>query len=122
MRVSLVLSAVIIFVGYAFCWGADGHQIVGQVGQAFLTPTTLAAVNKMLTNGDTLATISTWPDNYDHSSEGSWSSHLHYVNSPDDARNFLYSDCVPPEANPAGCVVTAVTNNTSNIKSFIIIF
>jgi len=115
MRVLAAVCVLLVVVGFVFSWGSDGHQIVGQVGQAFLTPTTLGAVNKMLPNGETLATIASWPDNYDHTSEGSWSEHLHYVNVPDDARNFQYVDCTPPEADPAGCVVTAITNTTDRL-------
>jgi len=107
----LALIAVLALVGCAAAWGADGHQIVGQIGANFLTSTTTSQISKQL-GSNTLASIATWPDNYDHQSNGEWSGHLHYVNLDVSDLKFNYSACVPPSTNPAGCVITAITNYT----------
>jgi len=89
--------------------------MVAQVASSYLTQTTQNELSKQL-NGFTLANISTWPDNYDHTSAGSWSSKLHYVNSPTDAVEFAYTDCIPPYAEPYGCVIGAISNFTFILK------
>ena len=111
LRASLVGFVLIALISIVAAWGSDGHAIVGQVAQSFLTGTTLTAVNKQL-GGNTLASISSWPDNYDHSTPGKWSSDLHYVDIGVSAVAFSYDDCKAPTANPPGCVVTAINNYT----------
>jgi len=95
----------------AIAWGSDGHQIVAQVATHYLTSATQTQVNKQL-GSYTLADISTWPDNYDHNDGGEWSSHLHYVNLPNEALTFQYKDCAATSGDPAGCVITAINNYT----------
>lgn len=91
-----------------FAWGTDGHATVAQIGQTFLTST---AYNNLLPylNGNTLADMASWPDNYDHSSAGSWSEPMHYVNLPTNATKFFLEACAP-EYSAVGCVVTAIAN------------
>jgi len=110
-----ILLVVCCCIGLVYSWGMDGHQIVAQVASAFVTPTTQTSLNKML-NGQTLASISTWPDSYDQTSQGAWSGHLHYANIPDDRRNFTLADCVPPYLDDIGCVVTAIYNFTLRME------
>lgn len=95
-------------------WGNDGHQIVGQIAQEYLTSATQQQVNKIL-GSYSLANVSTWPDNYDHTSEGAWSERLHYVNEPQTALSFNYSVCFPAN-EPPGCVIAAIQNMTYILK------
>lgn len=60
-------------------------------------------------SGYTLPEMSTWPDNYDHSSQGSWSEPLHYINLPLNATRFLWEYC-EKEYTLVGCVATAIQN------------
>jgi len=105
------LLCVTLLSAGAIAWGVDGHQIVAQVATNYLTSTTQTQVNKQL-GSYSLPEISTWPDNYDHNDSGEWSSHLHYVNLPNSALFFQYKDCAATSSDPAGCVITAITNYT----------
>mmetsp|Transcript_124 Transcript_124/g.153 ORF Transcript_124/g.153 Transcript_124/m.153 type:complete len:338 (+) Transcript_124:29-1042(+) len=112
----LLIALIIGFCSPVYAWGSDGHQMVAQVANGYLTNTTLNQIAKQL-NGYTLANISTWPDNYDHSSAGEWSSQLHFVNNPTTALNFSYDSCIPPYAEPYGCVIAAITNFTHVLQT-----
>ena len=113
-KVTLLLVVLLCFTSSIYCWGVDGHQIVAQIASAFVTPTTSNSLQRML-NGYTLANISTWPDNYDHTSVGAWSERYHYVNMDSNAINFTYAECFQP-GEPPGCVITAITNSTQILK------
>lgn len=116
-KVSVSLLLVLLsLAGCIHCWGVDGHQIVAQIASAFITPTTNNAVQRML-NGFSLANISTWPDNYDHTSEGQWSERFHFVDLDSNAINFTYASCFRP-GEPPGCVITAISNATGNQTLF----
>ena len=56
--VLLLLFPTILFAGD---WGKTGHRAIGQIAQDNLTPEAKKAVNLLL-GGETLATVSTWPD------------------------------------------------------------
>lgn len=115
MKLYLLVLLISLQFTLVYSWGADGHQIVAQIASAFLTPTTWNSINPLL-GGNTLANISTWPDAYDHSPEGSWSEKYHFVDLQTDALNFTYAACFPPEAPSAGCVVTAIQNMTAQLE------
>merc|ERR1712137_567558 len=90
----LCLCAVICisFVSSSYGWGDDGHQIVAQVANAYLTSTTQQQTSKILGSYN-MTDVATWPDNYDHTSEGEWSGHLHYVNLNQSDLVFTYKAC-----------------------------
>eukprot|EP01095_Lingulamoeba_sp_RSL-Kostka_P013485 TRINITY_DN560_c0_g1_i1.p1 TRINITY_DN560_c0_g1~~TRINITY_DN560_c0_g1_i1.p1 ORF type:complete len:354 (-),score=116.41 TRINITY_DN560_c0_g1_i1:224-1285(-) len=104
----LVLLFLAIFCVYnTHCWGSDGHKMIAQIAQHFLTPEANANMQKQLGNL-TLPDIATLPDYYDSNPDGSWSSHLHYVDLPSNATQFEIQYCI--ETN--GCVITAIYNYT----------
>jgi len=110
--------ACFAFICVVGAWRHDGHSIVGQIGSAYLTPTTNEAVSRVLA-GESLSTIANWPDNYDHTPQGAWSEHLHYVNIPDESYNFTMQYCTPPyDEDPSGCVVTGIWNFTGACFAF----
>merc|ERR1712137_586253 len=113
--VCLSFIVMVTFLSSVQGWGDDGHQIVAQVASSYLTSTTQQQVAKIL-GSYTLANVSTWPDNYDHTSEGSWSEKLHFVNLAVTDLKFNYSACVPPVTEPYGCVITAISNFTDILK------
>src|SRR5262249_4357419 len=54
-------------IGYAtsaFAWGQEGHSIVGEIAQHRLTPSASAAVAQILGNGVSLASVSSWADDF----------------------------------------------------------
>lgn len=86
-------------------WGKEGHEIVASIAQNSLSQDTWNAIQGFL-NGAALADIAPLPDDYDHSSQGRWSSPCHFVNLPRGSTSFQWGDC------PLFCVVEAINNYT----------
>ncbi len=75
-----VLAVLLLAPRAAFCWGDNGHRIIGQLAQEALSDDARAAV-RQIAGARTLAMLSTWPD-FARSDPGwgfvaSW----HYVNA-----------------------------------------
>lgn len=103
------LAVVLIsMVGVARGWGVEGHQVIVDIAQTMLSSQSQAAVKKYIP-GQTMDQVSSVPDEYDHTPQGSWSEPLHYVNMNRGQQNFSMAiDCnVQP-----GCVVSAIQNYT----------
>jgi len=81
-----------------FGWGPEGHRLVAEIADAELTPAARAQVASILGPGQTLASISSWPDEIrrSRSETGPW----HYVDIPIDkphldmARDCPKGDCL----------------------------
>lgn len=107
---ALILLAV---AAPAFGWSKQGHQLVGSLAEADLTPAARAEVQRLLAGepDPTLAGVSTWADEIRAESRttgnalGERSSRWHYVNFPDAGCGYdAARDC--PDGN---CVVGAIT-------------
>lgn len=86
-------------------WGADGHTIIAHIAEAHLPPEIDSALRAALGN-ISLSDASTWCDDFDHTSEGRWSSELHYINLPGQECEFIWErDCVAD-----WCVAGALAN------------
>ena len=100
-RTTAITLIAILIPSVCFAWGRDGHRITGFIAAKYLTPQAAAAVKDLL--GDqTLADVSTWPDEIRR--ERKETAPWHYANpAPDSDRFNLERDC--PEE---GCVVSAI--------------
>ena len=91
-------------------WGKTGHRVIGQIAQDHLTPEALKAVTELL-DGETLATVSTWPDemrsNPDFRPYDKW----HYVNLPEDKK---YHEVEHTQDNAVIIIEKAIEVLTSN--------
>ena len=80
-----LLFLLLPLLSFSNDWGKTGHRVIGQIAQDNLTETALKAVTELL-DGETLATVSTWPDemrsNPDFRPYDKW----HYVNLPLDKK------------------------------------
>ncbi|MEO8593371.1 MAG: S1/P1 nuclease [Candidatus Solibacter sp.] len=82
----------------AYGWGPGGHSLVARLAAAQLTPAATARVAEILGPGTTMASISSWADQYrrDHPETGHW----HYIDIPIDkphrdmARDCAKGDCI----------------------------
>ena len=70
----------------ALSFGADGHRIVSQIAENHLSIKTALAIN-VITDGDSLAKLSVWPDRIRYVSVWEQSKYWHYV-SIDDKEQF----------------------------------
>ncbi len=98
-----IALAAILIPSVCFAWGRERHRIVGNIAAKYLTPQAAAAVKDLL-GEETLADVSTWPDQIRRDPAYKWASPLHYANPAPGSDGFnLKRDC-PDE----GCVVSAI--------------
>ena len=101
LTTTTIALAAILIPSVCFAWGRDGHRITGFIAAKYLTPQAAAAVKDLL-GEQTLADVSTWPDEIRR--ERKHTAPWHYANpAPDSDRFNLERDC--PEE---GCVVSAI--------------
>src|SRR5690242_7111655 len=76
--------------------GPEGHSIVAETAQARLTPQALAAVDRLLGHGRSLASVASWADDIreDEQATTQW----HFVDLPIDANQYdPASQCKPSD-------------------------
>jgi len=87
--VGLIISTILILM-FAFMskvnamdndWGKTGHRIVGEIAERQLSDDVKDIVYDIL-DGESLAVVSTWPDEMRSNPEFDKFSHWHYVNLP----------------------------------------
>ena len=87
--VGLIISTILIlmfaFMGKANAmdndWGKTGHRIIGEIAERQLSDDVKDIVYDIL-DGESLAVVSTWPDEMRSNPEFDKFSHWHYVNLP----------------------------------------
>jgi hypothetical protein len=97
-----VAGAMALLVANAFAWGKEGHQVIASLAATQLTVKAHAEVDRLLAlePGETLQSISTWPDEHRNPATGPW----HYVNFPRTTCTYdAVRDC--PDGH---CVVGAI--------------
>jgi hypothetical protein len=95
----------------ALAWGSEGHQVVALIAERHLTPEARAQVDQLLAlePGQTLASISTWPDEHRSPSMAP----MHYVNFP-------RGDChyqTERECPDGRCAVAAIEKQVNVLQS-----
>lgn len=78
-RLAQVSCAILLLFTTGFPWGKVGHETIGYIAQANLSPATLEKLKPLL-QGESVADISTWADDIKRRkrSTGVW----HYINLP----------------------------------------
>lgn len=100
----LSLFLIVLFYAHSnavFAWGKTAHRVVGEVATQYLTPQVLKSVNELLDN-QSLAFISTYPDELKSDSHFDEYKIWHYVNIPLDKE---YEDITP---DSRGNIVQAI--------------
>jgi hypothetical protein len=80
---SALLISAVFTSSDANAWGQNGHRIVGEIAQSHLTDATNVILAPLL-DGESLAQISTWPDEMRSAPGEFWqkkSSRWHYINA-----------------------------------------
>lgn len=78
----LLISAIFTSTN-SYAWGQNGHRIVGKIAESHISETTKTAIQPYL-DGESLAQISTWPDEMRSAPGDFWqkkSSRWHYINA-----------------------------------------
>mmetsp|Transcript_9620 Transcript_9620/g.26970 ORF Transcript_9620/g.26970 Transcript_9620/m.26970 type:complete len:308 (+) Transcript_9620:85-1008(+) len=114
------VAVLLMMVGMCWSWGYTGHQTVAQLADTLLTPQTAASVALLMEPGQTLAAISTWPDDYDESTTGSATECEHFVNMYQDQIEFNYSrNCGTVDGIGHCCVVASIRNYTRQVQDLV---
>ncbi|KAL1649393.1 hypothetical protein SLS61_006501 [Didymella pomorum] len=95
----------------AYAWGSLGHTTVAYIAQNLVSQDTKKFAQRILndTSASYLANVATWADSYRYTTEGAFSSPLHYIDaldSPPTSCNVNYERDCPEE----GCIVSAIAN------------
>lgn len=86
LSLTLLISAIFASTD-CNAWGQNGHRVVGKIAESHISETTKTALIPYL-NGESLAQISTWPDEMRSAPGDFWqkkSSRWHYINADDNA-------------------------------------
>ncbi|MBH0072030.1 MULTISPECIES: S1/P1 nuclease [Pseudoalteromonas] len=82
VKATLVVSAVFVCTN-AHAWGQNGHRIIAKIAESHLSETTKTKLLPLL-NNESLAQVSTWPDEMRSAPGEFWqrkSSRWHYINT-----------------------------------------
>ncbi|MCC5855499.1 MAG: S1/P1 nuclease [Idiomarina sp.] len=94
--VSIFIIALFFMPGKSMSWGFQGHEYIGNVTWAYLSPEARAWVSAHLERVDeeSLATMTTWADRVRGTEEGRWMGPLHFANiPPDETEMDMERDC-----------------------------
>ncbi len=108
MKNFLVLSALFISA-HAFAWGPTGHRAVGELAQRTLSTKAELEILRIL-KGNTLAKVSTWPDEIKSEPEKYKHTFVwHYTEWPEDAKEHH-------ESHDGGKLMTAIAERLKVLK------
>ncbi len=82
-----------------WAWGVDGHRAVGQIAEHHLTRKARREVQRLL-GTETLALVSTWPDEIRYYPEFKETAPWHYVNTPSGLNETQYLQELKGQTNP----------------------
>lgn len=108
---ALVLAAG--WAGQALAWGQEGHSIIGEVAQHRLTPQAAAAVSRLLGQGRSLASVSSWADDVRDQRPETYNWHFVDIALAED-RYKPERDCQPSEKGD--CIVAALERLTKDLR------
>jgi hypothetical protein len=87
-------------------WGPEGHAIIAEIAQRYLTPQARARIGDLIGPGVSLASISSWADDIrqDRPQTYNW----HFVNIPLDALSYSAARDCRPDPERGDCIIAAV--------------
>ncbi|CDO99616.1 unnamed protein product [Coffea canephora] len=114
----LSLLLLSLLVPGTFGWGKDGHHVICEIAQGYLSEDALVGVKQLLPDyaeGE-LSAICFWADEIRWHYH--WSRPLHYVDTPDFRCNYQYCrDCHDSAGHKDMCVTGAIYNYTKQLTS-----
>lgn len=106
-----LLASSILILGSApevYAWSDRGHSVVAEIAQRHLEPGTAAAVEELLGDRRSLASVSSWADDFKFTPEGLGTQTWHFVNI--DIAHDAYE---PPDCPESGCLVSALRDQSA---------
>src|SRR5437867_3956546 len=104
-----IMGLLVLVSSTASPWGAIGHRIVGHIAEQHLSPEVRQHIQALL-GPESLAQVSTWPDEIRADPKWAHASPWHYVNIADDETYETASK------NPGGDVVEAIQRFTMVLR------
>jgi len=77
----LILALVSLLPFKLLAWGVDGHRAIGRIAEHHLNRKARKEIKKLL-GSESLAMVSTWPDEIRPEPQYSYTAPWHYVNAP----------------------------------------
>lgn len=111
---ALRLSVAAALFGSSAAWGPDGHTVVAHIADYYLSDD-VKAILASDTYNVSLNNVSDWNDDYDHTTEGAWSSALHFINYPGHACKFDWDVDCTVDGKKDWCNVGAIVNYTKQV-------
>ncbi len=106
LRLALA-AAVFLSPLPAFAWGASGHSIVAELAQRRLTPAAATELSALIGSAS-LASLSSWADDYKFTPAGTKTKRWHYIDVP--LGETIYSPARDCHASPEGdCLPEALS-------------
>ena len=92
--------------GNALAFGDSGHSIVAELAQRRLSEKTLTAIADLIGAGTSLASLSTWADDFKFTSAGTKTKRWHFIDVDIDQPNPTQACALDP--NEGDCIVAAL--------------
>eukprot|EP00124_Ichthyophonus_hoferi_P004005 Ihof_evm2s394 gene=Ihof_evmTU2s394 len=107
----------LLSVGRTEAWGPVGHYATAAIAEFLMDPFAVETTFEIL-DGQTMASVSSWPDSAKYTPKWRWTSDLHFCDSGDNKCSITYkTDCHDRYGNPGRCVIGAVHNYTIALKA-----
>lgn len=117
---ALLLLLALLSPAAVWGWGTLGHKTTAMLATRLLSRPAAREVRSLL-QSQSLMTVSTWADDFAHTSEGRYSAPWHYIDAHDSPPNAcgveLSRDCDSVSGRKSsGCVVSAIANHTARLR------
>lgn len=112
MRLPTFATLVFLTLPYlptTLAWGVLGHATVGQIASTYLTAQAKTYVANLLGPGVTIASRTSYADDYRSTTVGRFSAPYHFIDALDDPPTSCGVDTAR-DCGPGGCVVSAIAN------------
>jgi hypothetical protein len=106
MRVMLLALLSVVACPSAFAWGQEGHAIIAEIAQRYLSAEARARMEQILGPGVSLASVSTWADDVRDERQDTYN--WHFVDIPLASSTYEPAQDCRPDAAKGDCVVAAV--------------
>ncbi len=115
MRFVLLMLLVCFSSQHALAWGQEGHAIVGEIAQRYLSPWARAKITEILGPGVSLSSISTWADDVRTTRPDTYN--WHFVDIPLDIPIYDAARDCKLDPQKGDCVIAAVARLRADLAS-----
>jgi len=115
MRTCFLMSILLTIPQHGWAWGQEGHAIIGEIAQRYLSPKTQARIADLIGQGVSLASVSTWAD--DVRAGRPETSNWHFVAIPSDSLRYDAARDCKPNPEMGDCIIAALARLRAELTS-----